>query len=318
MRRLALADAESLAVRKLLSPFLSTSLDTITPGPPLPKTHPSASLLAKLNLNICQTYEQAKSLAQVVGKKPTVRTVDYLASEADGLRRPELRVGSADISGVGTGDDGRAGSVVLGKSGLKGSGASGGGGLLGKLKPRSSSGRPSSGANGASSSAASDDDISVGSLLLKYLGTRSLLARARAHKWLGIDSGEAGRYGDAIPFLRIAKDILENELDTGRRFAQLRDKKGKDAREELKKEREDDLSIVNHWLSSYSKLNDTVSLGDVTSLCFGHGRAGVKVCKLSLNTHARRNDSIPGRFPALDQVDGDQHAHPGGSVSPSD
>ncbi|PWN46252.1 hypothetical protein IE81DRAFT_319132 [Ceraceosorus guamensis] len=263
MSKLAMADAESLAVRKLLSPFLSTSLDTITPGPPLPKTHPSASLLAKLNLNVCQRYEQARSLAQVVGKKPSMKNVDNLASEADGLRRPELRAGNAAFGSVGIDDDARLDSAVGGKGGHQ-VGSKFGGGLLGKLKPSVSSDRPSSGSGGGAFSLGADEDLSVGSLLLKYLATRGLLAKARAYKWLGIDSGEAGRYGDAIPFLRTAKEILEDELSTIRRFAHFRDKKGRDAREELKKEREDEFAIVNHWLASYIKLNDTVAFQPLT------------------------------------------------------
>ena len=40
---------------------------TITPGPPLPHSHPSPSLLAKLYLNVYQLYNSARSLAKSVG-----------------------------------------------------------------------------------------------------------------------------------------------------------------------------------------------------------------------------------------------------------
>ncbi|CAD6901541.1 unnamed protein product [Tilletia controversa] len=72
LSKLALADAQTLAIRKLLSPSVSLAEDTITPGPPLPKSHPSPSLLAKLHLETCALYESAEQLARLAGSKRAV------------------------------------------------------------------------------------------------------------------------------------------------------------------------------------------------------------------------------------------------------
>ncbi|KAL9938549.1 hypothetical protein V8E36_002268 [Tilletia maclaganii] len=69
LSKLALADAQTLAIRKLLSPSVALAEDTITPGPPLPKSHPSPSLLAKLHLETCALYESAEQLARLSGSK---------------------------------------------------------------------------------------------------------------------------------------------------------------------------------------------------------------------------------------------------------
>jgi hypothetical protein len=58
---MALADAQSLAIRKLLSKSAYDS--TITPGPPLPTSHPSPALIAKLHLECASLYSSARSLA---------------------------------------------------------------------------------------------------------------------------------------------------------------------------------------------------------------------------------------------------------------
>ena len=63
---MALADAQSLAIRKLLSK--SASDNAINPGPPLPKSHPSPALVAKLHLECASLYSSALSLVQIPGK----------------------------------------------------------------------------------------------------------------------------------------------------------------------------------------------------------------------------------------------------------
>lgn len=64
--RLAMADAERLAIRKLLSRAI---MDTITtPGPPLPRSHPSPSLLAKMYINVHSLYASSRSLLKSVGE----------------------------------------------------------------------------------------------------------------------------------------------------------------------------------------------------------------------------------------------------------
>lgn len=63
-RRLALADANLLAIRRLLSRSLALSHSSTTPGPPLSKSHPSPSLLAKLHLNVYNLYDTARALCK--------------------------------------------------------------------------------------------------------------------------------------------------------------------------------------------------------------------------------------------------------------
>ena len=64
--RMALADAQSLAIRKLLSKAAYES--TLSPGPPLPKSHPSTVLLAKLHLDCAALYSSARTLAMTPSK----------------------------------------------------------------------------------------------------------------------------------------------------------------------------------------------------------------------------------------------------------
>jgi hypothetical protein len=61
--RLALASAQSLAIRKLLT---KSSYDsTVAPGPPLPASHPSPALLAKLHLEASTLCASADSLLRI-------------------------------------------------------------------------------------------------------------------------------------------------------------------------------------------------------------------------------------------------------------
>ncbi|KAE8267759.1 hypothetical protein A4X09_0g4588 [Tilletia walkeri] len=132
LSKLALADAQTLAIRKLLSPSVALAEDTITPGPPLPRGHPSPSLLAKLHLESCALYESAEQLARLAGSK---RAGGGSYSGA---------IGGAGGGGVGTGmglgasASGRVGgsggrravepaSSPLGNSKLGGGGGGGGG-----------------------------------------------------------------------------------------------------------------------------------------------------------------------------------------------
>jgi hypothetical protein len=62
---LSLADAQSLAIRKLLTKSAYDS--TVTPGPPLPKSHPAPALVAKLHLECASLYASARSLAKTAG-----------------------------------------------------------------------------------------------------------------------------------------------------------------------------------------------------------------------------------------------------------
>lgn len=60
--RMALAEAQALAIRKLLSKSAYDS--TVTPGPPLPKSHPPPGLVAKLHLECASLFSSARSLVK--------------------------------------------------------------------------------------------------------------------------------------------------------------------------------------------------------------------------------------------------------------
>ncbi|GAA5978764.1 hypothetical protein JCM11641_006170 [Rhodosporidiobolus odoratus] len=61
LAKVCLADANLLAIRRLLSRSLSVAHSTTTPGPPLPPSHPSPSLLSKLHLQVYTLYDEARS-----------------------------------------------------------------------------------------------------------------------------------------------------------------------------------------------------------------------------------------------------------------
>lgn len=74
--RLALASAQSLAIRKLMT---KSSYDsTVTPGPPLPASHPSPALLAKLHLEAAALCASAESLMRI----PASRKNDMEVTES--------------------------------------------------------------------------------------------------------------------------------------------------------------------------------------------------------------------------------------------
>lgn len=64
---MSLADAQTLAIRRLLSKSVYDS--NIAPGPPLPKSHPPPALLAKLHIECASLYSSARLLA----KTPSAR-----------------------------------------------------------------------------------------------------------------------------------------------------------------------------------------------------------------------------------------------------
>lgn len=59
---MSLADAQTLAIRRLLSKSAYES--NIAPGPPLPKSHPPPALLAKLHIECASLYSSARLLAK--------------------------------------------------------------------------------------------------------------------------------------------------------------------------------------------------------------------------------------------------------------
>lgn len=106
---MALADAQSLAIRKLLSKSAFDSV--VTPGPPLPKSHPSPALIAKLHLECASLYASARSLAKTLGSSKSRDGAEgevstdirrYLANEAafhDALAHKWLGVDAGENGG---------------------------------------------------------------------------------------------------------------------------------------------------------------------------------------------------------------------------
>ncbi|QRV79408.1 vacuolar protein sorting-associated protein BRO1 [Ceratobasidium sp. AG-Ba] len=81
LAKLALADAQSLTVRKLLT--RSAAQSALSPGPPLPRGHPEPSLVAKLTLHTASLYASGRSLADTAGRKTVSQDVrKYLEDEA--------------------------------------------------------------------------------------------------------------------------------------------------------------------------------------------------------------------------------------------
>lgn len=62
---LVLADAQRLAIRKSLTK--ATLEATLSPGPPLPKSHPFPALIAKLYIHCASSFSTAQSLAKTFG-----------------------------------------------------------------------------------------------------------------------------------------------------------------------------------------------------------------------------------------------------------
>lgn len=106
---MALADAQNLAIRKLLSKAAYES--TLTPGPPLPRSHPSPALAAKLHLECAHCYSTARALVKTPGSsRPVVNTI------APGKPKSFLgRFGKdkgKDLPGLGEGQPDSSGEVT--------------------------------------------------------------------------------------------------------------------------------------------------------------------------------------------------------------
>ncbi|KAG2089843.1 BRO1 domain-containing protein [Suillus discolor] len=65
LAKMALADAQTLAIRKFLSK--SAYDNAISPGPPLPKSHPSIPLIFKFHLECVSLYSSARALVMTLG-----------------------------------------------------------------------------------------------------------------------------------------------------------------------------------------------------------------------------------------------------------
>ncbi|CAK5270293.1 unnamed protein product [Mycena citricolor] len=84
LAKLSLADAQTLAIRKLLSRSIYDSY--VAPGPPLPKSHPSPALISKLHLECSSLYGSALTLSKTLGStsKSRFKPSDEVSSD---LRR---------------------------------------------------------------------------------------------------------------------------------------------------------------------------------------------------------------------------------------
>ncbi|KAG6836563.1 hypothetical protein H0H93_006790 [Arthromyces matolae] len=86
LAKLALADAQTLAIRKYLSKAAFDS--NIVPGPPLPVSHPSPSLIAKMHLECTSLYASARSLVKTVGtRKRSSSSPDSSGEVSSDLRK---------------------------------------------------------------------------------------------------------------------------------------------------------------------------------------------------------------------------------------
>ncbi|KAF5367538.1 hypothetical protein D9758_003815 [Tetrapyrgos nigripes] len=114
LAKLALGDAQGLAIRKLLSKAAFDS--NVSPGPPLPKSHPAPGLIAKLHLECASQYAGARALAKTASAasdlssdvSPDLR--HYLSGEAAfhaALGRKWLAIDAGEKGGAD-----RAGDVV--------------------------------------------------------------------------------------------------------------------------------------------------------------------------------------------------------------
>ncbi|KDR75105.1 hypothetical protein GALMADRAFT_69154 [Galerina marginata CBS 339.88] len=85
LAKMSLADAQTLAIRRLLSKSAYDS--NITPGPPLPKSHPPPALLAKLHIECATLYSSARLLAKTPGSSKSPFSGDSNKDVSPDLRR---------------------------------------------------------------------------------------------------------------------------------------------------------------------------------------------------------------------------------------
>jgi hypothetical protein len=85
LSRMALADAQTLAIRRLMSK--STYDSNVTPGPPLPASHRPPSLLAKLHIECASLYSSARTLAMTLGSSKSSSKESANKEVSSDLRR---------------------------------------------------------------------------------------------------------------------------------------------------------------------------------------------------------------------------------------
>ncbi|KAG8929817.1 hypothetical protein FRC02_005020 [Tulasnella sp. 418] len=105
---------------------------------------------------------------------------------------------------------------------------------------------------------ANSEKSEVDAELRRHVGDQATLCSALAHKWLGVDAGEqSGKCGDAVAYLKWAKEELEGLRETKLKLTSL----SKDNRKE-RSERKDrftyEVDLVKNFLDHYQRLNDAV------------------------------------------------------------
>ncbi|KIY44557.1 hypothetical protein FISHEDRAFT_77469 [Fistulina hepatica ATCC 64428] len=80
LSKMALADAQSLAIRKLRTKAAAES--ALRPGPPLPASHPSPALIAKLYLECAELYAAARALVLTSGASEVTADLRTRLSDA--------------------------------------------------------------------------------------------------------------------------------------------------------------------------------------------------------------------------------------------
>ncbi|KAF8895732.1 pH-response regulator protein palC [Gymnopilus junonius] len=85
LAKMSLADAQTLAIRRLLSKSAYDS--NIAPGPPLPKSHPPPALLAKLHIECASLYSSARLLAKTPGSSKASSSREANKDVSADLRR---------------------------------------------------------------------------------------------------------------------------------------------------------------------------------------------------------------------------------------
>lgn len=106
--------------------------------------------------------------------------------------------------------------------------------------------------------------------LKRYLRKEALVSSALAYKWLGVDAGENGKgakVGEALAWVMEARGRLA-QLEDGKVEAKMKGLsigRGAERRKEARKARqgriEREIADADAWVSSYKKMNDTVSFG---------------------------------------------------------
>ncbi|KAI0084890.1 hypothetical protein BDY19DRAFT_997290 [Irpex rosettiformis] len=93
LSKLALGDAQNLAVRKLLTRAAFDS--TVSPGPPLPKSHPPPALASKLHLECAALYSSGRALVKTPGASRSSISHSHSSSSNSKFKLPGKSSGSS-------------------------------------------------------------------------------------------------------------------------------------------------------------------------------------------------------------------------------